>query len=54
MRLTRRNASEDMRLKKCVCRNEYEESAPEDTSSEASSSEARLLEASHQKLLHQS
>ena len=36
-------------LKKCVWRNESEESAPEDTSSEAS-----LSEASHQKPLHQS
>jgi len=39
----------DMRLKKCVWRNESEESASEDTSSEA-----RLSEASHQKPLRQS
>ena len=44
----------DMRLKKCLWRNESKESAPEDTSSEARSSEARLSEASQQKPLHQS
>jgi len=43
-----------MRLKKCVWRNESEESAPEDTSLEARSSEAGLSEASYQKPLHQS
>ena len=47
--LLKLRASERMCLKKCVWRNESEESAPEDTSSEARSSEA-----SHQKPLHQS
>ena len=47
--LLKLRASERMRLKKCVWSNESEESAPEDTSSEA-----RLSEASHQKPLHQS
>jgi len=40
---------EEMHLKICVWRNESEESASEDTTSEA-----RLSEASYQKLLHQS
>jgi len=35
LRASGRNASEEMRLKKCVWRNESEDRAPEDTSSEA-------------------
>jgi len=47
--LLKLRAFERMHLKICVWKSEFEERAPEDTSSEA-----RLSEASHQKPLHQS
>jgi len=43
LRASGRNASEDMRLKKCGWRNESEDRAPEDTSLEARSSEAMVI-----------